>query len=82
MRVKIVGISPQSYTLDNGYSFTGNKYHCIDLDTVTTGQIGNIVTNFKISNTSPLSAIPVEVGKEYNIYFNQKGSPDYLAPIK
>ena len=81
MKVKIVGIQPQSYTLDNGYSFTGVKYHAIDLDTVINGLIGSVVTSFRVSSDSHLASIPVEVGKEYNIYFTQKGAVDYISPV-
>lgn len=81
MKVKIIGIEPQSYTLDSGYSFTGVKYHAIDLETVREGLIGQLMVNFKVSSDSRLASVPVEVGKEYNVYFTQRGALDYIAPV-
>lgn len=82
MKIKITGVQPQSYTLDNGYSFTGEKIHAIDLDTKCDGQIGNQVMTFKLDSDSPLTSVPLVVGNEYTIYFTPKGKPDYLAPYK
>lgn len=82
MLIKIVGIQPQSYTLDNGYSFTGEKIHAIDLDTKSEGQLGDQVMTFKLESTSPLTSIPLSIGEQYNIYFNQKGKPDFISPFK
>lgn len=82
MQVRIVGIQPQSYTLESGYSFTGEKVHAIDLDTKSDGQIGDQVITFRLPSTSPLTAVPLTVGAEYTIYFTPKGQPDYLAPVK
>lgn len=82
MLIKIVGIQPQSYTLDNGYSFTGEKVHAIDLDTKSDGQLGDQVMNFKLDSMSPLTSIPLKIGEQYNIYFNQKGKPDFISPVK
>lgn len=40
MKIRIVGVVPQDYTLDNGYSFKGQKVHCVDLETQVDGQLG------------------------------------------
>ena len=79
MLVQIVGIQPQSYTLDNGYSFTGDKVHCIDLETKADKQLGNQVMDFKISADSPLANVPLEIGVDYQLYFNKKGVVEFLA---
>lgn len=81
MKVQIVGIQAQDYTLDNGYSFHGDKVHAIDLETVGNGQVGNQVTTFKIPSSKTL-AYPLEVGKEYTVYFTQKGAVDLITPVK
>ena len=78
MLVKIVGIQSQDYKLDSGYAFTGNKIHVIDMDSAPNGLDGNLVTNFKIPASSPLAAIPLKVGGEYTVYFNQKGVLDFI----
>lgn len=79
MLVKIVGIVPQSYTLDNGYSFTGDKVHCIDLETKADKQIGDQVMDFKIPADSHLAGVPLEIGEKYQLYFTKKGAVDFLA---
>lgn len=82
MKIKLIGIQEQEYTLDNGYYFNGKKLHVIDLDSAPEGQIGNQVTNFKISNDSQLASIPLECGATYEVYFNNKGKLDALIPLK
>ena len=83
MKIKLVGIQPQDYKLDNGYSFKGNKLHAIDLDTVPTGQIGNqVINSIKIAEDSPLYSVPLEIGKTYTVYFTQKGQIDALIPLE
>lgn len=82
MKVKIVGIVPQDYTLDNGYSFKGQKIHAIDLETAVEGQLGNQCMDFKIAGDHPLASVPLKVGAEYNLYFTKKGQVDFLAEVK
>lgn len=79
MKIRIVGIVPQDYTLDNGYSFKGQKVHCIDLESMVKGQIGCQVMDFKISGDHPLAEVPLVVNAEYNLFFNKKGQVDFLA---
>ena len=81
MQVKIVGIQPQDYTLDSGYSFKGIKVHAIDLGTVADEQLGQQVTTFKIPSTQVFPCV-LEVGKEYVVYFTQKGAVDFVSPLK
>lgn len=81
MQVKIVGIQTQDYTLDSGYSFKGEKIHAIDLETVANGQVGQQVTTFKIPSTKVIPCV-LEVGKEYVVYFTQKGAVDFVSPLK
>lgn len=83
MKIKLVGIQTQDYKLDNGYKFKGKKLHAIDLDTVPEGQIGNqVINSIKISDDSPLAAVPLTVGETYTVYFTQKGQIDALIPLK
>lgn len=81
MMVKIVGIQSQDYKLDNGYEFKGNKIHALDLDSQPDGLTGNLTMTMKIPVASPLSSVPLVVGAEYNVYFNQKGGVDYISEI-
>lgn len=82
MTVKIVGIQNQDFTLDNGYTFKGRKVHAIDLETTTSGQEGNQVMTFKIPDDHKLAGTPLTVGKEYIMYCDQKGRPDFFQEIK
>lgn len=82
MKVKVVGIVPQDYKLDNGYEFKGDKIHAIDLETAAPNQIGHQVMDFKIPADSPLASVPLQIGLEYNLYFNKKGKVDFLSEAK
>lgn len=82
MKIKITGVQPQSYSLDNGFSFTGEKVHAIDLDTKSDGQIGNQVMTFRLDSDSPLTSVPLIVGEDYTVYFTPKGKVDFLAPYQ
>lgn len=79
MKIKVVGIESQDYKLDNGYAFKGKKIHCIDLESEKHGLTGNLTTVIKISDDSPLSKVPVDVGCEATVFFNQKGALDYIS---
>lgn len=82
MKIKLIGIQEQDYTLENGYSFKGKKLHAVDLDTLPAGQIGNqVINNIKIAEDSPLAAVPLEVGNTYTVYFNQYGKLDTIIPL-
>ena len=81
MKVRIVGIQSQDYKLDNGYEFKGNKIHALDLESQPDGLSGNLTMTMKIPAVSPLAAVPLVVGKEYNVYFNQKGNVDFIAEV-
>ena len=82
MLIKVVGIQSQDFTLDNGYHFSGKKYHAIDMETSVPGQDGNQVMTFKIPSDHKLAAVPVEVGKTYHMYCDQKGRPDFIQEYK
>ena len=82
MRVKIVGIVPQDYKLDNGYEFRGNKIHAIDLETVAVNQLGNQVMDFKIPGDHPLATVPLKIDGTYAIYFDKKGRLDFIQEVK
>lgn len=81
MKVRIVGIQAQDYKLDNGYEFKGNKIHALDLDSKPDGLTGHLTMTMKIKASDPLSSVPLSVGDEYNVYFNQKGGVDFIAPV-
>lgn len=79
MKIKLVGVQPMNFTLDNGYHFEGERIHAIDLETVVPGQIGNQIMDFKIPSDSHLMNVPLEIGEEYTVYFTKKGAPDFLV---
>lgn len=79
MKIKVVGIESQDYKLDNGYAFKGKKIHCVELDSVKKGLVGNLTTVFKVADDSPLASTPIEIGNEYTVFFNQKGALDYIS---
>ncbi len=81
MKIKIVGIENQEYKIDNGPEFKGRKLHCIDVETEKQGLIGNSILNIKIADNSPLANEPLEVGKEYTVYFTNKGALDFIRPV-
>lgn len=77
MKIEIVGIQDQNYKLDNGYAFDGYKLHCLDVETANDQLTGNLTTTIRIPRSSPFAANLV-VGRQYNVYFNQKGAVDFL----
>lgn len=81
MKIKVVGIQSQDYKLDNGYAFKGRKLHCVDLDSKRTDLSGNLTLTVKVADSSSLGTMPIEVGKEYTCYFDQKGALDYLSAV-
>ncbi len=84
MRVQIVGIEDQNYTIqETGYHFDGLKLHCIDLQTVKNEkQDGCLVATYKMDRESPLISTP-EVGKTYDVFFDPKGKKiEYMKPIE
>lgn len=81
MKVRIVGIQSQDYKLDNGYEFKGSKIHALDLDSNPNGLTGHLTMTMKIASDSPLASVPLSIGEEYNVYFNQKGGVDFIAPV-
>lgn len=81
MIAKVVGVQHQDYKLDNGYAFKGIKVHAIDTMTMNSGLEGQLTTTFKIAADSPLINVP-QVGKEYTVYFNQKGGVDFISPYQ
>ena len=82
MKMQIVGIQPQSYTLDSGYSFTGTKVYAIDLDATRDGLIGHVTTDFKFSADSDLAAIPLHPGDVCNVYFDQRKQVAFLQVLQ
>ena len=82
MKMQLVGVQRQDYTLDNGYSFKGNKLHCVDLESKPDGLQGALVTTFKISDDSELATIPLRIGANYTCFFDQKGNLAYFVEVK
>lgn len=80
MRIKIVGRLRQDYTLDNGVTFHGIKYFGINLDEQKEGLQGQMTMEIKIPDGSPYALQPLEVGKTYTVYFNQKKAVDFIRP--
>lgn len=79
MKIRVVGVQNQDYKLDSGFSFKGVKVHAIDMDSKDACLQGNLTTTIRLAHDSPFP-VP-EVGKEYSVYFTQKGAVDYLAPV-
>lgn len=82
MKMQLVGVQRQDYKLDSGYEFKGNKLHCVDLDSKPDGLQGCLVTTFKIADGSELAQIPLRVGANYTVFFDQKGNPAYFVEVK
>lgn len=72
MLLKIVGIQPQVYKLDSGYTFKGNKVYAIDMETKIEGMLGNQTVDFRIGVKDPLYNTPLSIGSVYRCYFDQK----------
>lgn len=81
MKIEIVGIQDQKYTLDNGYSFDGLKLHCLDLESSENNLVGKMTTTVKIPRNSPYIS-SLTIGMVCNVYFDQKGRVDLLQPVK
>lgn len=82
MKFQVVGRLRQDYDLSaqNGPKFHGVKYYGIDLDQQQEGLEGNICTDIKIPDGSSFALSPLEVGRVYVVYFNQKKGVDYIRP--
>lgn len=80
MKIKLVGYKKQNYDLrsQGGPVFNGKKLHCIVLDDEQDNLTGNTVTTINLSDDFALADIPLEIGKEYICYFNQKKQLDYI----
>ena len=79
MLMQIVGVQPQDYRLDNGYSWKGLKIHAIDLDTKADGLLGNMIVNFKIGADHPQYNTPIQIGKKYKCFFDLKKGLDTMV---
>lgn len=79
MLMQIVGVQPQDYTLDNGYSWKGLKVHAVDLESQTDGLYGNLTVTFKIGTNHPLYNTPIQIGKKYKCFFNLKKELDMMV---
>lgn len=80
MKIELVGIVQKDYDLrrDGGPEFHGRELQCIVLDAVDAKLQGHTVTTIKISNDHALATVPLEVGKNYICYFDQKKKLDFL----
>lgn len=81
MKIQIVGVQQQDYTLDSGYSFKGVKIHAIDLTSAPAGLSGNLVTSFRIAADSELASVQLVPGAKYTVYFDQKSALDFIQRI-
>ena len=83
MKVKILGIMRQEYDLtrDGGPKFSGNVLQCVTVGEDKDGLVGELVKTIKLADTDKLASTPLEIGKTYTAYFDDKKKLDYLALV-
>ena len=81
MKVKVLGIMRQEYDLtrDGGPKFEGNVLQCVTVGEDKNGLVGELVKTIKISDSDKLAKIPLEIGKTYTAYFDDKKKLDFLS---
>lgn len=82
MKVKVVGLEKQEYTLEDGYSFKGTKIHFLDLSTVRNGLEGHQAKVCRIADESPLATFPLVVDGEYHFFFDDRKHLDYIKDVE
>ena len=86
MKVKLVGFQRQDYDMSaqNGPKFNGHVLQCVTVGEDKDGLTGELVKQIKLPDGHPCAMIPLELGKQYTVYFDDKKHLDYLAetPIK
>lgn len=81
MKIKVVGIMRQEYDLSSqgGPVFNGNVIQGVTIGEEKDGLTGELVKQVKIPDGHLCSKIPLEIGKSYTVYFDDKKKLDYLA---
>ena len=82
MIIKIVGIEEQNFTFDDGKTYTGRKLHVIDREPAEGNMLGEKVSVIKLASTNRFYNLPLTVGEEYAVYFDQKGKVDFIGEVK
>lgn len=83
MKVKLLGIMRQEYDLtrEGGPKFAGNVLQCATVGEEKDGLVGELVKTIKIADSDKLAKIPLELGKTYTVYFDDKKKIDYLQEV-
>lgn len=83
MKVKLLGIMRQEYdfTREGGTKFCGNVLQCVTDGEEKSGLVGELVKTIKIDDSDKLATIPLEIGKTYTVFFDDKKKLDYLSMV-
>ena len=77
MKVKVIGIKKVDYINKSGRHVEGEEIHCcFEAQNVQGLCVDKFYFNIGFPNLDK-----VKTGKEFNIYFNQFGKPDFLTEI-
>jgi len=81
MKVKLLGILRQDYDLTNngGPKFNGHVLQCVTVGEEKEGLQGQLIKQIKIPDSDKCATVPLELGKMYTVYFDDKKKLDYLA---
>ena len=81
MKIKVVGIMRQEYDLSSqgGPSFKGNVIQGVTIGEEKDGLSGELVKQIKIPDGHACARVPLELGKSYTVYFDDKKKLDFLA---
>lgn len=77
MTIKVIGIKKVDYINKQGRHVEGSELHC---SFPANNVDGLCVDKFYMTSGFP-NLDKVKIGKEYNIYFNQYGKPDFLTEV-
>lgn len=78
MKIRVIGIERKDYNFD-GIKFNGSYIHAAKIDEPKEGLIGDVCTTIKIPDGHKCATIPLTVGDEYTVYFDDKKKVDYIA---
>lgn len=82
MKIKVLGIENEKKWQIEGTElrFDGKYVFCEKIDEPRQNLVGNDIVTLKIDKTQPVFGVPLEVGKEYTVYYNDKKKVDFIAP--
>ena len=79
MKVKLIGMEKKDFKFQDGKEYHGKDLHVMILDKGKPEITGNLTAVYKIKDEEPLSAVPLTVGKEYVVFFNDAKRLDYIS---